>query len=198
MKIFKLYVCALIGLILLSGCVGFPRDTLGSLSELGSEETLVVGRVEIVPDLLDSEQTIKLLGNTDYWKKTMFILTSEENREIRGKLKESDQKNQIRAELNKNFYVSNANKSFFIIGGMLYQEISAKYENKLIFPGGYKVSIKPGDKAVYIGTLQYHRNEYLEITKMFIVDDYERANAEFKKKYGVKYSLRKALLTPSS
>ena len=66
---------------------------------------------------------------------------------------------------------------------------------KVFFPGGLKVSVKPGDKAVYIGTVQYHRNEFFDITKVAIVDDYERANTEFKKKFGKKHTLRKALLT---
>jgi molybdopterin synthase catalytic subunit len=58
-----------------------------------------------------------------------------------------------------------------------------------------KVSIKPGDKAVYVGTVQYHRNEFFEVTKVTIVDDYDHANAEFKKKFGARYPLHKALLT---
>jgi hypothetical protein len=67
--------------------------------------------------------------------------------------------------------------------------------NKAYFPGGLKISLKPGDKAVYVGTVQYHRNEFFVVTKVAIVDDYDRANAEFKKKFGTKFPLRKALLT---
>jgi molybdopterin synthase catalytic subunit len=59
------------------------------------------------------------------------------------------------------------------------------------------VSLKPGDRAVYIGTVRYHRNEFWEITKVAIVDDYDRANADFRKKFGAKTPLRKALLTPA-
>lgn len=197
MKILKLCVYALISLGLLSGCVSMPRETLDNLSDLGNEETLVVGRVEIVPALLDNEQNISFMARSGY-EKTMFVLTSEENKEIRGNLNSDHLNGQIRAKLNKNFYVSNAQKPFFIIGGLLYLQVTGNYQNRLIFPGGYKVSIKSGDKAVYIGTLQYHRNEFFDITKMIVVDDYERANAEFKKKYGAKYSLRKALLIPAS
>jgi hypothetical protein len=62
---------------------------------------------------------------------------------------------------------------------------------------GLKVSLKPGEKAVCIGTVRYNHNEFLEITKASIVDDYERANAEFKKKFGSRYPPHKALLTPA-
>ncbi len=63
------------------------------------------------------------------------------------------------------------------------------------FPGGLKVSLRPGDRAVYVGTAQYHRNEFFEIARASVVDDYERADAEFKKKFGTKYPLHKVLLT---
>jgi hypothetical protein len=66
--------------------------------------------------------------------------------------------------------------------------------NRAYFPGGLKVALKPGDRAVYVGTVQYHRNEFFEVTKTVIIDDYARANAEFKQKFGAKYPLRKALL----
>jgi hypothetical protein len=66
-----------------------------------------------------------------------------------------------------------------------------------LFSGGLKVSLKPGEKAVCIGTVRYNHNEFLEITKASIVDDYERANAEFKKKFGSRYPPHKALLTPA-
>jgi hypothetical protein len=63
------------------------------------------------------------------------------------------------------------------------------------FPGGLKVALKPGDRAVYIGTLRYHRDEFFEITKVSIVDEYGAAQAEFRKKFGG-VPLRKALMTP--
>jgi len=80
---------------------------------------------------------------------------------------------------------------------MLYLDVGGRELNRVYFPGGLKASIKAGDKAVYIGTVQYHRNEFFDISKVSIVDDYERANTEFKKRFGTKYTLRKALLTPA-
>jgi hypothetical protein len=58
-----------------------------------------------------------------------------------------------------------------------------------------RATLRPGDKAVYIGTIRYHRDEFFTISRIQIVDDYGHANAEFKKKFGSKHSLRKALLT---
>jgi hypothetical protein len=107
----------------------------------------------------------------------------------------ADYAGRIEAILGKNFFVRSDNKPFYILGGMMYLDLGGREMNRAYFPGGLKVSLKPGDKAVYVGTVQYHRNEFFEITKATIVDDYDRANAEFKKKFGAKYPLRKALLT---
>jgi hypothetical protein len=47
---------------------------------------------------------------------------------------------------------------------------------------------------VYIGTLRYHRDEFFEISRVVVVDEYAQANAEFVKKFGTRYPLRKVLL----
>jgi len=65
--------------------------------------------------------------------------------------------------------------------------------DKAYFPAGFKVDVRPADRAVYIGTLRYRRNEFFQFTKRDVVDDYERANAEFRKKFGSRYALRKSL-----
>jgi len=63
-----------------------------------------------------------------------------------------------------------------------------------VFARGAQGAAQAGDKAVYIGTVRYTRDEFFEIKKVAIVDDYERANSEFRKKFGTKIALRKALL----
>ena len=180
----------------LGACVGAARAPVDSLSELGGGETLVVGRIELVPPLHAGEQKIKG-GNSGQFENTMFLLTDEHYRILSKDPVMADYAGRIEAKLGKTFFVRSSNKPFFIVGGMLYLELGGRELNRAYFPGGLKISIKPGDKAVYIGTVQYHRNEFFEVTKNLIVDDYERANAEFKKKFGTTDSLRKALLTPA-
>lgn len=178
----------------LSACVGAAREPLESLSELQGGETIVVGRVELVPPLRKDEQKIKGLGTSGFENK-IILITDEHYRVLKEEPVIADFTGRIEAILGKNFFVQSNGKPFFILGGMLYLELGGSEMSKAYFPGGLKVSIKPEDKAVYIGTVQYHRNEFFEVTKVAIADDYERANSEFKKKFGTKYSLRKALLT---
>ncbi|HSD96809.1 MAG TPA: hypothetical protein VLB06_06660 [Sulfuricaulis sp.] len=179
----------------LSACVGAAREPVDSLSGLGGGETVVVGRIELVPPLRKDEQKLKGLNSSSFENK-VFLLADEHYRVLTDEPGMSDYAGRIEAILGKNFFVRSNNKPFFILGGMMYLDLGGQETNRAYFPGGLKVSLKPGDKAVYVGTVRYHRNEFFEVTKAAIVDDYDRANAEFKKKFGTKTPLRKALLTP--
>jgi len=179
----------------LSACVGAAREPVDSLSGLGGDETLVVGRIEIVPPLRKDEQKLKGLGTGNFENK-VFLLTGEHYRVLTEEPVMADYAGRIEAILGKNFFVRSNSKPFFILGGMMYLDLGGREMNRAYFPGGLKVTLKPGDKAVYVGAVQYHRNEFFEITKATIVDDYDRTNAEFKKKFGTKTPLHKALLTP--
>jgi hypothetical protein len=194
----RLLPVRLAGVLLLLGtlgaCVGPAREPVDSLSGLNGGETVVVGRIELVPPLRKNEQKLKGLGTGNFENK-IILIADERNRALTDEPGMADYAGRIEAILGKNFFVRSDSKPFYILGGMLYLDLGGREMNRAYFPGGLKVSIKPGDKAVYVGTVQYHRNEFFEITKAAIVDDYDRANAEFKKKFGAKYPLRKALLT---
>jgi len=179
---------------MLGACVGAAREPVDSLSGLGGDETVVVGRVELVPALRKDEQKLKGLNSGSFENK-VFLLADEHYRVLTEEPVMADYAGRIEAILGKNFFVRSNSKPFFILGGMMYLDLGGREMNRAYFPGGLKVSLKPGDKAVYVGTVQYHRNEFFEITKAAIVDDYDRANTEFKKKFGAKTPLRKALLT---
>lgn len=190
----RLAAMSLLMVCTLSACVGAAREPLDSLSELQSGETIVVGRIELVPALKKGEQKIQGLNSGSFENK-IFVITDDQNRVLKNEPEVADYAGRIEAILGKDFFVRSSNKPFYIVAGMMYLELGGSEMNRAYFPGGMKVSIKPGDKAVYIGTVQYHRNEFFEVSKVAIVDDYDYANAEFKKKFGGKISLHKALLT---
>jgi len=186
------------GLLLLGAlgaCVGPAREPADSFSGLERDETVVVGRVELVPPLRKDEQKFKGIVIGDL-KNKMILITDDQYRQLTEEPDMSDFAGRIEAKLGQTFFVRSHSKPFFILGGMLYLDLGGEEMNRAYFPGGLKVSLKPGEKAVYVGTIRYHRNEFFEITKASIVDDYDRANAEFKKKFGTRYPLHKALLTP--
>jgi hypothetical protein len=190
----RVRLAVLISLAALAACAGAARERVDSFTALGGSDTLVVGRIELVPPLRKDEQRIKGLGSGGYENK-IFLIADERFRVLKGEPALADFSGRIEAILGKDFYVRSESKPFFILGGVLFLDIGGREMNKAYFPGGLKVPIQPGDKAAYIGTVKYYRNEFFEVTKVAIDDDYDRANAEFKKKFGTKQSLRKALLT---
>jgi hypothetical protein len=177
-----------------SACVGPAREPLDSLSGLNGNETVVVGRVELVPPLRKGEQKFKGIIVGDFENK-IILITDDQYRELTQEPGMADFAGRIEAKFGKTFFVRSESKPFYILGGMMYLDLGGQEMNRAYFPGGLKIALKPGDKAVYVGTVQYRRNEFFEITKATVIDDYGRANAEFKKKFGTKYPLRKALLT---
>jgi len=187
---------ATLGVLGLAACVvPAARDPVDSFSSVGNDETVVVGRVEIVPPLRKGEQKIKTLNSGSFENK-VFLIADEQPRAFTKEPVLSDYRGRIEATLGENFFVRSKGQPFYILGGMMYLDVGGREMNQAYFPGGLRVPVKSGDKAVYVGTIRYHRNEFWEITKVTIVDDYDGANAEFKKKFGTRYSLRKAFVTP--
>jgi hypothetical protein len=192
MTFVRLAALALAGAI--AACAGPAREPVDTLSEVEAGETVVVGRIELVPPLRKGEQKIEAI-NSGSFENIVFLLADENNRALKGEPTNADYGGRIEATLEKTFFVRSSDKPFYILGGMLWLELG-RTSNRAYLPGGLKASLRPGDKAVYIGTVRYHRDEFWNFTKVAIVDDYERANAEFRKKFGIRTPLRKALLTP--
>lgn len=179
----------------LVACIVPPaRDTVDSFSSVSSDETVVVGRVELVPPLRKGEQKIRTLNSGSFENK-VFLIADEQPRVLTKEPAIADYKGRIEATIGRNFFIRSKSRPFYVVGGMMYLDIGSRETNQVYFPGGLLVPLKNGDKAVYIGTIRYHRNEFWEITKVAVTDDYDNANAEFKKKFGARYSLRKAYVT---
>ena len=71
---------ALLGLAL-AACAPAPRAPLTSLSALGSDEVVVVGKVELVPALRKGEQKIRgmVVGN---FENTVYLMMDEKLRPL--------------------------------------------------------------------------------------------------------------------
>jgi hypothetical protein len=108
----------------------------------------------------------------------------------------ADYAGRIEALIGSTFFVRSKAAPSHVLGGILFLEIGGNSpQQKIYFPGGFQVAAKPGDRALYIGTLRYHRDEFFEITRVTIADEYREASAEFEAKFGKGQTLRRALLT---
>lgn len=190
----RLLILIALGAFAVSAMAG-ARKPIRSFKKLGSDETVVVGRVELVPPLHEHDQQLRGPMSGRFENK-MFMMADKEYWQLTEEPGFGDFKGRIDAPFGEEFIVRSSNEPFFIIAGMMYLSLGHGPPDQAYFPGGLKVDIRPGDKAVYIGTIRYHRDEFFEITEAEIIDDYERVNREFKELFGDDYPLRKALLIP--
>jgi hypothetical protein len=179
----------------LAGCVPAPLAPAYNAESVGTSETIIVGRVELVPPLRKGEQRLQGMGSGSY-ENRMFLLTGERERPMPPDPAVSDYADRIEATLGSHFFVRTRNAPFYILGGIVFLEMG-RGMSRARFPGGLRVEVEPGDRAVYIGTLRYHRDEFFEITRVTVVDEYGAADAEFRKKFGSGVPLRKTLMVPA-
>lgn len=180
--------------VLLAACAPAPRAPLTSLDALGRDEVVVVGKVELVPPLRKGEQKIRgmVVGN---FENTMYLMMDEKLRPLPDDPRIADYAGRIEASIGKTFFVRSKAAPSYVLGGVLFLDIGGSSQQKAYFPGGFQVAARPGDRAVYVGTLRYQRDEFFEITRITIVDEHREASAEFEAKFGRGQALRKALLT---
>ncbi len=85
----------------------------------------------------------------------------------------------------------------YLVAAFLYTSLTRTRIERTWLPGGLKVDIRPGDRAVYIGTLRYHRNEFFDLEKAEIVDDFEREREAFAQKFDNGVPLVKRIMVPT-
>lgn len=164
---------------------------LQKLRTLKDGEIYVVGRIELIPKLSKEEQNLKTLGSGRLANKA-HIFFSDQFVDIRedsfGILKHIAE-----VPLYEDFIIKRRKgDTLYFSGANIWLESSASYSGhmnrqttihtgKLNLPGDMVYKLRPGDKAVYVGTIRYQRNEYNAITKVSYINDYAGANALFRK-----------------
>jgi len=183
-----------IAALALAACAPAPRAPLNALSELGSDEVVLVGKVELVPALAKHEQKIRgnVVGN---FENRMVLVMDEKLRPLPEDLRLADYAGRIEALMGSTFFVRSKAQPAYVLGGVVFLDMGGNSQQKAYFPGGFQVAAKPGERAVYIGTLRYHRDEFFEVQRVTVVDEYKQASAEFEAKFGKGQTLRRALLT---
>jgi hypothetical protein len=179
--------------VILASCAPAPRAPLTSLGELGGGDVLLVGKVELVPPLRKGEQKIRGAVGAKY-ENTIHLLMDDKLRPMPQDPRIADFAGRIEATIGDTFFVRSKAVSSYILGGLLFLEIGSG-DQRIYFPGGFHVAAKPGDRALYIGTLRYQRDEFFEFQRITVVDEYSKASTEFEAKFGKSHTLRRALMT---
>ena len=185
--------------LLLAGCVSVSED-VGTVSELGTDAVLVVGKIEIVPPIKPEEQSFKALDpfNTKrhfLGRAILFMADKPQHQERTGTA--------LNPPLQQTYFVTVPRDKRFMVRGsvtMAYalRTVSRRQavtdQTELMFPAPLALDIRPGDKAVYVGTLRLHRDEFHEVTRAEVRDDYAKAVAEYRARFPGAALPRKALL----
>ena len=191
-----LSLCGL--LVLLAGLAACakPMAMVANLSQLKGTDVVVVGRLELVPPLQKEEQQLMLVGSGDRENQYHFLI-GRKLVPIASPPLETKYDEILVEKFGTTFYVKNPARPMYFLTTFIYMQMSTRVVEFAWLPGGIVVNIRPGDKAVYMGTLRYHRNEFFDITKVQIVDDYAREKKAFQAKFGTRYPLVKRLAKPA-
>lgn len=182
---------ALVCLLLVS-CVPSKRREVESPSDLGSGEILLVGRIKLTPPISKDEQ--RLPGIAEDWRGNVMVILGENAAPLERPFKTSGYKNRIEAPPDREFSVAVPAGSFSIRGAVVPLKLDQPPTDEAVLPGGFRVEVRPGDRAIYIGTIHYHRDEFWQITKIEVEDDFDRVRADCAKRWGASDSLRKAVV----
>ncbi len=204
--LFRTTAFALIVILSIPACVGSMLPYADSADSVAGDETIIVGKIVISPPLDESEQTLTTVKSqgccitqinpgANRYKNKIILLTDSKLRSIQ-EPEISDYNGRIEAPIGQDFYVRAKNgKPLYVNRSEILMDVSGGGAEKAVLPSGYKINIRPGDRAVYIGTIKYYRDEFFTVHKVEIIDDFERESAAFRKKFGRKFTLRKALVT---
>jgi hypothetical protein len=185
----------------LAGCVSVSED-VKSVGEVAADEVLLVGKIQIVPAIKPDEQSFKALDpfNTKRHHIGRAILFVSDKPEYRERTDHA-----LNPPLEQTFFLRMPRSQRFMVKGsvtmafalrVVSRRQSVAEQTELLFPAPLEVDVRPGDSAVYVGTLRLHRDEFHEVTRAEIRDDYASAIVDYRRKFGAAAAPRKALFAP--
>ena len=180
--------------LLSASCVPSKRPEVDSPAALRSGEVLVIGRVLLTPPLGPEEQSLSWLVKD--WGGKVMMLVGEEPTPIAQPFRTSEYSGRIEAPADREFSIALPSAPFYVRGCIVPLDLSGGPPDQALLPGGYRVELRRGDVAVYIGTLHYHRNEFWKITNAEVEDEFPRIQAQCRERWGDSVPLRKALMVP--
>ena len=190
----------LVSALLLTGCGTLYKDA-NSLSELTPDTVILVGKIEMLPKVEVKEEDIQLgtfdpFNVRDIYRNRAILHLSDKatateptNEAFNPRL---DETYFFRVPKDKRYLVYGSVFTYYKVA-VINKYQTESHTNEIVIPAPIELDIKPTDKAIYVGTWRYHRDEFNEVNKAEIIDQYTTALAEFRKKFGADATLRKSL-----
>lgn len=184
---------AVVCFLFLAGCHS-TADRTERNRTASENELFVVGKVELVPPLRADEQDLRT-GGSGRLKNRVYVFFSDRFVDIQN-LGLGAGKHAALVDLNKPFTVKRrGGAATHYSGGMVWMQSTATYSGymnsrssiqtgHLYLQSNYTYDIAPTDKAVYVGTWRYHRNEFNQIKKVEYIDEYAQGLREYRQFVG--------------
>ena len=139
----------------------------------GAGEVVVIGKIELVPPL-DARFEQKSHWNVIGEKRMLgriWMSTGAEFKPVKtSELDASQFQSSLEAQWGVPFMVkAPLQQRTWLNGGVTHLDVLR--QERLWFPGGLYFDVPAGARAVYVGTLRYHRNDFNAITRVEVVDE---------------------------
>jgi hypothetical protein len=180
---------------LAGGCVSVSEG-VSRPEDVGGDAVVLVGRIRIVPPIRPDEQRYRMgvdVFNTrrHFVGRAILYMSDRPGYQERTPVV-------LNPALEELFFLELPRAQRFVAKGSVMMELvsrgrSGPEQVELLFPP-LALDVREGDRALYIGTLRLHRDEFHEVTKVEVLDEYREAALEFREKFGGGLPPRKALL----
>lgn len=158
--------------LLLQACAmprALPETTV---LDAGADEVVVIGKMELVPPLdprFEQRSHWNVVGEKRLLGR-VWMSTGAEYRPITtSQLEGSEFQRSLEAQWGVPFMVRAARQRTYLNGGVTHLDVLR--QERLWFPGGLYFDVPAGARAVYVGTLRYHRNDFNAITRVEVLDE---------------------------
>lgn len=187
----------LLMLLSLQACF-LPQFEVTALSQVGDSETLLVGEIRLDPPLRQDEQKIAFTAKN--MRNAFFLIAGDRYYTLENR-NPIDFTDTFAIKLQKNYFIkASKNKPLHISGGFFYRVYTGALVESMVYAieKGVKVDLQSNDRAVYIGTITFKRDEFFNIKEIDVSQkNYKKVNQQFKKKFSTKLNLRVADLADS-
>jgi hypothetical protein len=158
-------------LALLQGCAVPQALPEAAGLEAGADEVVVIGKIELVPPIDPREQRShwNVIGEKRLLGRVWMATGAEQRAITTSQLDGAQFQSSLEAEWGVPFMVKAPRRRTFLNGAVTH--LDALNGERLWFPGGLYFDVPGGARAVYVGTLRYHRNDFNAITRMEVVDE---------------------------
>ncbi|MDH4128032.1 MAG: hypothetical protein OEV44_04725 [Spirochaetota bacterium] len=194
-KLHNLFLFSFIVFSFITSCVIMPegqKEEVKDLKSIKKDEVIIVGRIVLDPPLTKKEREYSghLKTLSDFENKASFSCFNVKPSKDKTIVEQNSKTDgYFYAQLGKPFYIKSSNRTFYIGGGNIRSSTLS-----INLPARFKVNVERNDKAIYVGTIIYRRDDFDSITKIEFVDEYDKIKRKFHKKFGNNIDLRKSLL----